>query len=156
MQPSRADAVELYWTRLGASGRFVSFNGRVVRAIEAAGRHRQRCGHYHVALVLELNGDRYTIEMAPLPDADEASRGVVGTGAVGSRYVGWLRLFRLCDPLPGAGSRPRVTIALLDAWAGAAEVMVIEAVSSGAPTGTVHRLDAAAEPLGLRERLVTS
>jgi hypothetical protein len=28
------------------------------------------------------------------PDADEASRGVVATSAVGSRYIGWLRLFR--------------------------------------------------------------
>ena len=31
--------------------------------------------------------------MAPSPDADEASRGVVGTGAVGSRHLGVLRLF---------------------------------------------------------------
>jgi len=30
----------------------------------------------------------------PSPDADEASRGVVGTGAVGSRHLGVLRLFR--------------------------------------------------------------
>jgi hypothetical protein len=34
------------------------------------------------------------IEVAPSPDADERSRGVVGTGAVGSRHLGWLRLFR--------------------------------------------------------------
>jgi hydrogenase maturation protease len=51
------------------------------------------------------------------------------------------------------GDDPRVLvhegepIALLDAWAGAAEVMVVDAVSSGAPAGTVHRLDAAAAPL---------
>jgi hydrogenase maturation protease len=50
------------------------------------------------------------------------------------------------------GDDPRVLvhegepIALLDAWAGAAEVMVIDAVSSGAPAGTAHRLDAAAKP----------
>jgi hypothetical protein len=41
-----------------------------------------------------LDGDRYAIELAPSPDADGASRGVVATGAVGSRYAGWLRLFR--------------------------------------------------------------
>jgi hypothetical protein len=37
---------------------------------------------------------RYTIEIAPSPNPDEASRGVVATGAVGTRYAGWLRLFR--------------------------------------------------------------
>jgi len=59
-----------------------------------SGAARPRCDLYHAALVLELDGDRYTIEIAPSPDADEASRGVVGTGPVGSRYAGWLRLFR--------------------------------------------------------------
>jgi hypothetical protein len=87
-------AVDLYWIPLGAGGRSVRFNGRVFEAIEAARQHRQRCDLYHAALVVELDGDRYTIEIAPSPDAEEASRGVVATGAVGSRYVGWLRLFR--------------------------------------------------------------
>jgi hypothetical protein len=86
--------VELYWIPLGAGGHSVRFNGRVFEAIEAARRHRRRCDLYHAGLVVELHGDRYTIEVAPSPDADEASRGVVGTGAVGSRYVGWLRVFR--------------------------------------------------------------
>jgi hypothetical protein len=45
-------------------------------------------------LVAELTGDRCAIELAPSPDADEASRGVVATGAVGSRCLGRLRLFR--------------------------------------------------------------
>jgi hypothetical protein len=87
-------AVDLYWMPLGAGGHSVRFNGRVFEAIEAARQHRQRCDLYHAALVVELDGDRYTIEIAPSPDAEEASRGVVATGAVGSRYVGWLRLFR--------------------------------------------------------------
>jgi hydrogenase maturation protease len=41
---------------------------------------------------------------------------------------------------------------LLDAWAGAHEAIVIDAVRSGAPPGTIHRLDVASEPLpaGLR------
>jgi hypothetical protein len=72
----------------------VRFNGHVFEALQAAGQHRQRCDLYHVALIVELDGDRYTIELTPSPDADEASRGVVGTGPVGSRYAGWLRLFR--------------------------------------------------------------
>jgi hypothetical protein len=93
MQTLRTAAVDLYWIPLGAGGHSVRFNGRVFEAIEAARQHRQRCDLYHAALVLELDGDRYTIEIAPSPDPDEASRGVVATGAVGSRYVGWLRLF---------------------------------------------------------------
>ena len=92
-EPLRA-AVELYWIPLGAGGHSVRFNGRVFEAIQAARRHRRRCDLYHAAIVVELGGDRYTIEVAPSPDADEASRGVVGTGAVGSRYLGVLRLFR--------------------------------------------------------------
>jgi hypothetical protein len=94
MQTSRTAAVDLYWIPLGAGGHSVRFNGRVFEAIEAVRQHRRRCDLYHAALVVELDGDRYTIEIAPSPDADEPSRGVVATGAVGSRYVGWLRLFR--------------------------------------------------------------
>ena len=94
MQLSRTAAVDLYWIPLGAGGHCVRFNGRVFEALEAARQHRQRCDLYHAALVVELDGDRYTIEIAPSPNADEASRGVVATGPVGSRYAGWLRLFR--------------------------------------------------------------
>jgi hypothetical protein len=94
MQDTGTAAVDLYWIPLGAGGRSVRFNGRVFEAIEAARQHRGRFDLYHSALVVELDGDRYTIEVAPSPDADEGSRGVVATGAVGSRYVGWLRLFR--------------------------------------------------------------
>jgi hypothetical protein len=94
MQTSRDAAVDIYWIPLGAGGRFVRFNGRVFEAIEAALQHRQRYDLYHAALVVELDGVRYTIELAPSLNADEASRGVVATGAVGSRCLGGLRLFR--------------------------------------------------------------
>jgi hypothetical protein len=94
MQTSHRAAVELYWIPLGAGGHSVRFNGRVFEAIAAAGQHRPRCDLYHAALVVESDGDRYTIELAPSPDPDEASRGVVATGAVGSRHAGRLRLFR--------------------------------------------------------------
>jgi hypothetical protein len=87
-------ASDLYWIPLGAGGHSVRFNGRVFEAIEAARRHRRRCDLFHAALVVEVDGDRYTIEIAPSPNADGASRGVVGTGAVGSRHAGRLRLFR--------------------------------------------------------------
>lgn len=94
MQTSRNAVADLYWIPLGAGGHSVRFNGRVYEAIEAARQHRERSDLYHAALVVELDGDRYTIEVAPSPDAEEARRGVVATGAVGSRHIGWLRLFR--------------------------------------------------------------
>ena len=94
MPNTRTAAADLYWIPLGAGGQSVRFNGRVFEAIEAARQHRPRCDLYHAALVIELDGHRYIIEIAPSPDADEASRGVVATGPVGSRHLGWLRLFR--------------------------------------------------------------
>jgi hypothetical protein len=94
MQASSTAAADLYWIPLGAGGSSVRGNGRVFEAIQAARRHRQRCDLYHAALVVQLDGEDHTIEVAPSPNADEASRGVVATGAVGSRCVGWLRLFR--------------------------------------------------------------
>jgi hypothetical protein len=95
MQTSHTAAIDLYWIPLGAGGHSsVRFNGRVFEAIEAARKHRERCDLYHAALVIELGRDHYAIEVAPSWDADLASRGVVATGAVGSRYLGWWRLFR--------------------------------------------------------------
>jgi hypothetical protein len=94
MPPASTAAVDLSWIPLGAGGHSVRYNGRVFEAIVAAREHRRRCDLYHAALVVELDGDRYTIEVAPSPDAGEAARGVVATGAVGSRRAGRLRLFR--------------------------------------------------------------
>jgi hypothetical protein len=81
--------VELYWIPLGAGGHFVRLVGRLYEAL-----HRSRRDLYHAALVVELDGERYAVELAPSPDADEQSRGVVATGAVGSRWLARLRLFR--------------------------------------------------------------
>jgi hypothetical protein len=87
-------AVDLYWIPLGAGGHSVRFNGRVFEALEAARQHRQRRDLYHAALVVEPDDERYAIELAPSPNADQGSRGVVATGAVGHRRAGRLRLFR--------------------------------------------------------------
>jgi hypothetical protein len=89
-----AAAVDLYWIPLGAGGHSVRFNGRVFEAFHAARERRAPRDLYHAATVVEFDGERYAIEVAPSPDADEAGRGVVATGAVGSRYLGRLRLFR--------------------------------------------------------------
>jgi hydrogenase maturation protease len=40
--------------------------------------------------------------------------------------------------------------ALLDAWTGAATVILVDAVQSGAPPGTIHRLDANSGPIPSR------
>jgi hypothetical protein len=87
-------AVDLYWIPLGAGGHCVRFNGRVYEAVVAARERRSRCDLYHAALVVTAGAERYTIEVAPSPDADEAGRGVVATGPVGSRMLGRRRLFR--------------------------------------------------------------
>src|SRR5215208_3258950 len=87
-------AVDLYWIPLGAGGHSVRLNGKVYETLDAARRHRSRCDLYHTALVVELDGDRYTIELAPSPDGRGSSRGVVATGPVGTRRAGRWRLFR--------------------------------------------------------------
>ena len=107
--------VDLYWIPLGAGGRCVRFNGRVYEAIKATGAHRQRCDLYHSALVVELRGERYAIEVAPSPDGDGANRGVVGTGPVGSRRLGRLRLFRYEVRCWRGGSIPDLCYAAEDA-----------------------------------------
>jgi hypothetical protein len=72
--------VDLYWIALGAGGHCVAFNGRVFEAIEAARRHRRRCDLYHAALVVELNSDRYTIEIAPSPARARPRATAMGLG----------------------------------------------------------------------------
>ena len=91
MPTSKAD---LYWIPLGAGGHSVRLNGQIFEVVAAARGHRARCALYHSALVVSVDGERYTIELAPSPDGDKAGRGVVGTGAVGSHHAGRLRLFR--------------------------------------------------------------
>jgi hypothetical protein len=87
-------AVDLYWIPLGAGGCCVAFNGRVYEAVAAAYGRRRRCRLYHSALVVSVDGARYTIELAPSPDADLAGRGVLAAGPVGARWAGRLRVFR--------------------------------------------------------------
>jgi len=100
MRSSGTAAADLYWIPLGAGGHCVRFNGRVFEAIEAARQHRQRRDLYHAALVVDLDGDRYTIEVAPSPDADETRRGVVATGAAGCASFATRSAAGLVDPLP--------------------------------------------------------
>ena len=87
-------SVELSWIPLGAGGHVVRCNGVLYEALAAAVQRRRRQHLFHAALVLTLPDGRHSVEMTPVPAGDPALRGVVATGAVGSRPLGRLRLFR--------------------------------------------------------------
>jgi hydrogenase maturation protease len=91
-----------------------------------------------------------------LPDA--AHRARLGPAAAGVLVVGVGNAYRHDDAVGlvaarrlGAVARGAVTLreasgegaALMEVWKGAGAVIVIDAVSSGAPAGTIHRVDAA-------------
>ena len=86
--------VDLYWLPLGAGGHSVRLNGRVFEAGAAAWAGRPRCDLYHSALIVHVPEGPVMIEMGPVMRGDPAARGVVAQGAVGSRWAGWLRVFR--------------------------------------------------------------
>jgi hypothetical protein len=87
-------SVDLYWLPLGAGGHFVRLNGRLYEAAAALRARRRPSDLYHSALEVRLGSGRYVIEMAPVWNERSPDRGVVAEGAVGSRLVGRLRLFR--------------------------------------------------------------
>ena len=87
-------SVALFWIPLGAGGHSVRFNGKVFEAVVAARRHRARRDLYHAALIVSLDGERHIVELAPAGRGNRLDRGVVSTGAVGSRWLGRWRLFR--------------------------------------------------------------
>jgi hypothetical protein len=68
--------------------------GRLYEALVALRDRRPACGLYHSALVADTPDGRYFIEVTPVPAHGEADRGVIGGGAVGSRLLGCLRVFR--------------------------------------------------------------
>ena len=72
-----------------------------------------------------------------------AARGDDAAGLIAARRLGGLE--HEGDP-----------VALLDVWRGADVAVVIDAVSSGADPGTVHRFDATSAPLPARLRGSTS
>ena len=90
MQPG----VDLYWLPLGAGGHSVRLNGRVFEAIVARLEKRPTKDLYHSALVVRAPKGEFVIEQAPVSDGNGGLRGVVGEGAVGSRWARSLRIFR--------------------------------------------------------------
>jgi hypothetical protein len=87
-------AVDLYWIPLGAGGHSVRLNGKVFEAAVSLLERRRPLDLYHSALLVHVAEACYTIESGPVPDADPQARGVVGSGAVGSRWAGRFRIFR--------------------------------------------------------------
>jgi hypothetical protein len=86
--------VDLYWLPLGAGGSVVKLNGRAYEALTAIIARRRPLDLYHAALQVATPSGHFAIEIAPIPDANSAARGVVAGGAVGSRLAGHLRIFR--------------------------------------------------------------
>jgi hypothetical protein len=84
----------LYWLPLGAGGHFVRLNGRIYERIAAWRGHRQVYDLYHSALEVRVPEGRFVIESAPIRPSDGPERGVVGEGAVASRWAGRFRIFR--------------------------------------------------------------
>lgn len=86
--------LDLYWIPLGAGARVVQTSGRIYEGLAALAQRRPRQDLYHSALVADTAEGRYVVEMTPVPDDNGSERGVVGGGAVGSRLLGRLRVFR--------------------------------------------------------------
>lgn len=85
---------ELVWLPLGAGGHSVRLNGKIYEAVAAWIERRPRRRLYHSALYVVVPEGRFVIEMTPVPDVRGDRRGVVGVGAVGSRWAARLRIFR--------------------------------------------------------------
>jgi hypothetical protein len=86
--------VELLWIPLGVGQHVVRVSGRAFEALMAFVQRRPACALYHSALVVTVPDGRYVIEMTPVPDKHGENRGVVAGGAVGSTWLGKLRVFR--------------------------------------------------------------
>jgi hypothetical protein len=82
------------WIPLGAGASVVRRSGRLFEYLSALVQRRRRHDLYHSALEVTVPAGRFVIEMAPIPDRHGDRRGVVGEGAVGTRWVGRLRVFR--------------------------------------------------------------
>lgn len=95
-RPETRASVDLYWLPLGAGDapHLVQWSGRLFEALVARRHHRPPLDLYHSALAVQLDGDRFVIEMAPVWSDTTAERGVVCEGAVGLPSLGRSRFFR--------------------------------------------------------------
>jgi hypothetical protein len=86
--------VEILWIPLGAGEHVVRISGCVYETLAAFVQRRPACALFHSALVVTVPDGRYVIEMSPIADVHGERRGVVAEGAVGSAWLGKLRIFR--------------------------------------------------------------
>jgi hypothetical protein len=86
--------IDLYWIPLGSGASVVRRSGKIFEALSAAVARRSRFQLFHSALEVRVPAGRFVIEMTPVVDRHGEERGVVGEGAVGSKRIGFLRLFR--------------------------------------------------------------
>jgi hypothetical protein len=120
MASNQIEGVTLYWIPLGSGGHVVRWNGKAYEAIKALREHRERCSLYHSALEVVTADARYIVEVTPIPPGAGQDRGVVGEGAVGSRWLGSLRMFRYevrCwrdGIIPDAGDPGTVVVRICD------------------------------------------
>jgi hypothetical protein len=89
-----ASGVDLYWIPLGAGAHVVRLSGKLYEGIEAFVGRRQPCDLYHTALEVNVQGERFVIESAPVVDLQGRARGVVAEGPVGATWARRFRLFR--------------------------------------------------------------
>jgi hydrogenase maturation protease len=109
-------------------------------------------------LVREIEQARRLASEAGIPSASDLDRGehkllaVIGIGnrAHGDDAAGLevARRLRLAHP-PGVVLREEggAPASLVEAWSGADEALVVDAISSGSPPGTIHRVEVNGEPL---------
>lgn len=86
--------VDLWWIPLGSGAHVVRLSGKAFEGAAALLGRRDRLDLYHSALVVVGSDGRHVIEVAPIPAGGGVGRGVVAEGAVGSRLLSPLRIFR--------------------------------------------------------------
>jgi len=87
--------VHLHWLPLGAGGSaLVRLSGRTYERVVARRAHRSPRAILHTALEVCLEGQAWTVEVAPVWIGTAPESSSVAQGAVGSRLLGVSRLFR--------------------------------------------------------------
>jgi hypothetical protein len=89
-------SVDLYWLPLGAGEAHPSVrrSGRLFEALVAHHERRPRRDLYHSALEVQVDGERFVIEMAPVWSNTAPDQAVVCEGAVGLSSLRFSRFFR--------------------------------------------------------------
>lgn len=95
MSPTPRWQVAVVWALVGEDGHVVRRTSHWWEVLDATREHRPAVPLYHAALQLRVDGELSVVEMTPRWGRTVAGlRDVVATGPVGSRWLGWSRLFR--------------------------------------------------------------